>query len=222
MDKAKTVARWIAFCPVACLAAFVTPAAIYFSNRFFLFWGGLDPDGFLGHTYIEAIAGIATGFVFIYVGAGIAPARKKTIAISFAALGLLFAGAGILATLALQRYWQTVQAGFSAVGLSVTAWAVLKGELFMVSKMPQGSPEKPDLTDDNGELIKVATAAVSGLGALMERYPTAILDASNLPLKKSEMKLILKGVMAVGERRRTSNASGNGLRAFESVSGRCW
>ncbi len=141
VDKLKIVARWIALGPAAALAALITPALVKYVNRLTLYVGGFDPDTLLGRAYIEAIAGLAAGAAFVYVGTRVAPDHRRNVAITLAAIGLFVTGASVLGDLVTAHYWLALQGACAAVGGCALAYSIVKGEIKLEPAIvPSASP----------------------------------------------------------------------------------
>jgi hypothetical protein len=141
-EKAKLVGRWIAFGPVAALAAFVTPFTVKLINRLGLFWVGLDPDWLLSRAYIEALAGLGMGAVFVYVGARVAPNHKRNATVTLAGVALVLTGGALFADLLVADYWAVWQGAFFAVGACAVSYSIVKGEITIESaSLPRGSAQ---------------------------------------------------------------------------------
>ena len=142
--RAKIVGRWIALGPAAALAALITPALVKYVNRLSLYAAGFDPDSSLGRAYIEALAGLAAGAVFVYVGARVAPDHRRNVAITLAAIGLFVTGAAILGDLIAAHYWLALQGVCAAIGACVLAHSIARGEIRLgPAADPPGPPAVP-------------------------------------------------------------------------------
>ena len=106
--KLNTVAvfiRWLAFLPVAILAAIVAQFLTNILNTFSLSYVFIEPGSFLGKIRILLIGNVVFGAVLVFVGAFIAPTRKHFVAAVLA--GLLLIGTGAVTVLAIfsKQYW---------------------------------------------------------------------------------------------------------------------
>lgn len=134
--KAKIIGRWIALGPAAALVALITPAAVKYVNRLSLYAAGFDPDSVPGRAYIEALAGLAAGAVFVYVGARVAPDHRRNVAIALAAIGLFVTGASVLGDLIAGFYWLAWQGGCAAFGACAVAGGIVRGEILSAPASP--------------------------------------------------------------------------------------
>jgi hypothetical protein len=83
MEQLKIGARWVAFLPIAFLAAWLAWVLSKFVNS--MTGGWLHPV--VERGAIVALASATMGAAFVYVGAKIAPAYRTTVAISSGFLG---------------------------------------------------------------------------------------------------------------------------------------
>ncbi|MCS6943922.1 MAG: hypothetical protein RMK97_00640 [Sutterellaceae bacterium] len=83
----KATLRWIAFVPAAVLAGLAARAVMVLMNRFVT-----DGDSVLELAFRELIGGVSMGATFVYVGALVAPAHRKAVAVGLASVGLLIMG----------------------------------------------------------------------------------------------------------------------------------
>jgi len=106
-------ARWLLFLPGAAGAALAAGAAMRIVQRLDILWAGFDPNGFVQKLFVEWMANLATGFVFVYVAALIAPAKRLAVA-SLMSIGLTLLVGFLARDVFLQSDW------WSAFGLFVT------------------------------------------------------------------------------------------------------
>ena len=112
-SKGTVFARWLLFVPGAAVSALAAGAAMRIVQRLGILWAGFDPNGFLQKLFVEWMANLATGFVFVYVAALIAPAKRFAVA-SLMAIGLTLLVGFLARDVFLRNDW------WSVFGLLVT------------------------------------------------------------------------------------------------------
>jgi len=102
-SPAVAIFRWLAFIPAAALASV---AVILVVNLLWNLARAINPFPLGLIRDITAYAG--AGYAFVNVGTTVAPAGKKTLSIVLAALGVVYALAVLVSSIAIQNYWQGI------------------------------------------------------------------------------------------------------------------
>ena len=93
VDKMPSWLRWLIFFPTGVIASFLIYPLIIIGNRL-LSWG--EFEGFFGQLFLFALAGGWFGFVFVWVGARIAPKAQFLVAVVLAVILALIMGASLM------------------------------------------------------------------------------------------------------------------------------
>jgi hypothetical protein len=128
MELLKTCARWVAFLPVAFVAAWLAWILSKFFNT--MYTGGiwLLPN-FVERGAIEALASGVMGAAFVYAGAITAPAHRTKVAYFLSALGLAIMGTSVYFAVLVSNYWAIWGAAWAILGLVAITAAAATGEL---------------------------------------------------------------------------------------------
>jgi hypothetical protein len=128
-SKFKNVARWILLFPGSIIAAYIAWLIVTILNRITMLMAGIYPDSLLYLAYIEISGHLVMGSAFVYIGARIAPYRRKESSCCLAGLGLILVGAVVFIALLSHSYWHLLAHLSLASGLGVTAFAIATDKL---------------------------------------------------------------------------------------------
>lgn len=121
-SRAVVALRWIAMLPAAALGGMLAWWLIVTLNRISMPFAGVNPDSLLASIFILVSSSTVFGGAFVYIAAYVAPSHEKQVAMIFAGLLILLAGAALFASI-LTRDWQSIlQLALSVLGAGTVAY----------------------------------------------------------------------------------------------------
>lgn len=129
MPQWKQTLRWIAFLPVAIIAAVFAQWALRMLNELSMEWSGLNPYGFWSKLGEAVISSAAMGATFVYVGARIAPAKRTHVAYVLTVIAILFSGFASYPAIAQHNWWALIACLATVAGAVGLVYSVASGEL---------------------------------------------------------------------------------------------
>ena len=131
MDRVKYVARWIAMVPCAFAALLLVPPIVSV-----LIWistsvspAVFDPESFVDRLFFEALSDGAGGAAFVFVGARIAPDRRRQAAYALAALSVLISGITLYLAANMGDLWAIWQIAWTGIGSLAVVFSIRKNEI---------------------------------------------------------------------------------------------
>ena len=126
---ATSALRWILCLPIGLSGAWATYVALKFLAGLGASADMLDVNSFVFHLRERTASHAAMGAAFVYLGALVAPAHRRRVAVIFGAAGLLLSGACMVHALSRHDSW-AVWAGVCAlVGVAGTSYSIHLGRL---------------------------------------------------------------------------------------------
>ena len=132
--------RWLVFAPAAIAAAALARLILIVGNRWTMD-RYVDPDSFLGSTWIIFISTVVYTAVLVHVSAYIAPTGKKAVSIVVATLATTVAVAVLVLSLMAKDYESTFYSICFATGACIASYSIVHGQIEMPGELPWDSDE---------------------------------------------------------------------------------
>ena len=117
------VLRWVVFLPCAFIGAWLAWYLWTLLNRISFGLAGVDLNSFMSKAFLVFTSNVILGAAFVYIGAKVAPVRKKIVAYVLAVICLVLVGFTLYPAIMTVNYWAIFGGIAIILGCTVTAYA---------------------------------------------------------------------------------------------------